>query len=204
MGSGSSSVYVSDKKDKEDVDEQIDVIALFSALFKLSPVFDVNECLTQSLCNGIMSSKHTCFDDQFVAVEKWVQKYGGDALTMQEIYHLIKYVELYKLNRGRVGKTFSNISAFSDATVEDDGFVPSSAMESEKVEPESLASLMCPFRSDFASWTAEIRAAEADKFFENDDNSTLLLENLDSTQRVGDASMSRIRGYSDMSDLSCE
>jgi hypothetical protein len=122
--------------------DEIDVNVLFGALLKLSFTFDVKDSMMISMIDEIRSDKHTTFDDQFVGVEKWIQRHAspGTVLNVTEIYFLIRYVALYD---------------------------PIHEEESEPTGGGSAVNnqcrLMCPYRHELATWTAEIRGKEMNR-----------------------------------------
>mmetsp|Transcript_16060 Transcript_16060/g.26940 ORF Transcript_16060/g.26940 Transcript_16060/m.26940 type:complete len:217 (+) Transcript_16060:90-740(+) len=214
MGSGvAKNIPAELRVEKEDVDETIDVDTLYSALYKLTPVFEINETLVLGLTSEVIDAKHCSFDEKFLAVEDWVERYCDTYLTPPEIFHLIKYIELYHYPRavsvsspppppplptdpertldspGTEGNLHSFMNAINDE--------PSD----EAAETGSL-SLMCPFMSDFASWSAEIRSVELEKSISErssvgiDDSLRLSLQG-DNFTMMG----RRGRGNSDMSDI---
>ena len=123
-------------------EDQINVKILFSALHKISGVFEIKESLRTSL----IDPNHTSFNQQFVAVEKWIKKYCDVNVTAEEINYLIKYVELYQP-------------------------LPNSASplgKEQALSPKENASdnecrLMCPYRHEMASFTGQIRNKEAER-----------------------------------------
>jgi hypothetical protein len=139
-----------DEDEDEDEDEEIHIDVLFPALLKFSFIFDVDYSIATRLIAVIVSSDHTCYEDQSSAVKRWAQKYADleSKLTSSEIYHLIKYVELY-----------NNDNEASGVDV--------------KGSIEERCRLMCPFRCEVAAWTAEIRGLQMHKsvrkIMQNDD-----------------------------------
>lgn len=122
---------------------QIEVDVLFSALLKLSCVFEVEESLITSLTDEIIAPEHTTFNDQFVAVQEWIKNHCAGAiveLTAEEIDFLIQYVELY------FDENFEN---------------PDTLLTGTKSPGGRRCPLMCPYRSDLPALTAEIRRQEA-------------------------------------------
>ena len=128
------------ENEDEDEDEEIDIDVLFPALLKFSFIFDVDYSLATRLIAVIVSSDHTCYEDQSSAVKRWAQKYADleSKLTSSEIYHLIKYVELY-----------NNDNEASGVSV--NGSI------------EERCRLMCPFLCEVPAWTAEIRGLQMHK-----------------------------------------
>mgnify|MGYP003387304609 len=132
--------------------DQIDVATLFSALVKLSFVFEIKDSLALSLTAEINNPKHANFDAQFVAVEAWMVKHGrhghrGSAadLTAKEIDYLIQYVELYE----PLPEEKEAVSVHSN----------NNADMSDWVTP--VCPLTCPRVSELAALTGEIRSQEA-------------------------------------------
>ena len=114
-------------------DGEIDIKELFSALRKLSGLFELDESLTRKLAETVLDPQHTCGNTQFHAVKTWIRLYDGDArLTLQEILTVIKYVELFR----QVGD------------------------DSPEEPPEQY--LTCPNRSDVPGLTGKVRSLEAD------------------------------------------
>jgi hypothetical protein len=179
----------------DDVDDQIDVDVLFGALFKLAPVFEIKEDLVNQLVNVVMDESYTCFDDQFHEVEAWIDKHGDAYLSPQEIYYLIKYVELYETPppEAEGGGFVVDVEegSRSGAMIDE----PSVAAASEG----GTVSLMCPFRSDFASWSAEIRSVELERTLSNEDQTLFRMGSLGDKDSWRSAR--RARTNSDMSDI---
>jgi hypothetical protein len=194
--------------DSNDIyDDSIDVDVLYHALYQLLPTFEIKESLMNSLINEIFDSKHVCFNDQFIGVREWVDKHAaGVHLSPDEVYNVIKYVELYQ----HLPDTETTGAEVDDqaAARGSDG---SNAIEIDTESSEeavacgtswSVASLMCPYRSDVAVWTADIRRVELRKnaWKENDSSRR---STMDGNQ--GDAHCfvaRRPRFYSDASDFS--
>ena len=125
-------------------DDAIDVKTLFAALLKLSHTFNIKFSTMTSLLAVIRSERHTCFDDQFVGVEKWITRHSapGTQLSPNEIYNLIRYVNLY------------------DPPTEDTVYMTRDVR------------LLCPYRCDVAAWIAEIRGQEMMKTVQRQDSWT--------------------------------
>lgn len=210
MGSGiAKNIPAELQVEKEDVDEMIDVDTLYTALFKLTPVFEIKEALVLELTNEVTDPKHFSFDEQFLAVKDWVEKYCDTYLTPPEIFHLIKYIELYHKRPVTVCPPLppppTGHEPYRDSPgVKSDSQSTSSAINDEpskEAEETGSVSLMCPFRSDFASWSAEIRSVELEKSI-----SERCSGSKGESMRLGlqgdDFILSRrARGNSDMSDI---
>lgn len=186
MGSGSST---HEKPQQTDSGCNINVNFLFEALNKLALVFEVNESLTISLCDEILDSNHPDRDSQYRGVEEWVKKYGDCELTPQEIFHLIKYVELYVPVAPMV-----SIDADSPLEAQLSG-------DSEDV----FLPLMCPYQGgvDFATWAAAIRSEEHKKTLPSKENETLRFESFEYTVENEGFRTLRGRAHSDMSEEYC-
>ena len=192
MGAGSSTNKPLQTETEND-DGEIDVNTLFQALLKLSCVFEVKDSLKRSLTDEITDPKHTSFDAQFFAVEEWIKKYGDADLTPQEMYYLIKYVELYE------PLPENNKSSVSETNV-DSSLVKHPSCESEG--SDHACPLTLPYRSGMAAWTAEIRSEELKKIIFKDDE-TLRFDSFEYNHRNGDGCVSgRPRFDSNVSDLS--
>lgn len=196
MGSGISSEKPL-RTQADDMDDQIDLQALFNALLKLSCVFEIKESLTKSLIDVVTDYKYTNFDAQFFGVEEWIKKFGDEDLTPQEIYALIKYVELYEPISAQVKQ------------MHDVPFSEVNPMDEYSIEEENKCPLICPYRSDIAEWTATIRSQELkkDAFFKNDNSSHMSARSFHTASvsfnsfNEEDGVRNRKRGDSDMSDL---
>lgn len=123
---------------------------LFSALRKLSPLFVTDEYLSKSLTNEIMDKKHINLQAQFAGVKEWVKKHGRDGgdcigtylnLTVEEIDHLIQYVEMFFDNNQEI--------------LPEDANKPKSASADRRNCP-----LMHPHRADLILATDVIRSSE--------------------------------------------
>jgi hypothetical protein len=123
---------------QESIVEEIDVLILFSALHKLSYLFDIKYSMTTSLIAEIYNPMHVKFEDQFLAVINWVERHSDASMTVAEVCCLIKYVELYK-------------------PPAEDSVTTTVALMSTQCR------LLCPYLSEKASWTAEIRHQELHK-----------------------------------------
>ena len=126
--------------------EEIDADILFPTLLKLSFTFDLDYSIARKLIAEIVSSDHTSFDEKCSAVGRWEHKYAdlNSKLSYTEISHLIKYVELYNNDNESWGVNVKS--------------------HSEMVKTiEERCRLMCPFVSEIAAWTAEIRGCEMHK-----------------------------------------
>lgn len=192
MGSGASTerekVIPPPDEGSVDKDSKINVEVLFSALYKLMCVFEIKESLTMSLSNKILDPTHANFDCQFHGVEEWVKKHGDCELTPQEIYHLIKYVELYK-------PAPSNDKKFCDAENHPNTLESWDSLSDMNV----VLPLICPFRKDVAEWTASIRKEETYKATFKD-NDTLRFESFDYSCPA--TRTARVRFNSDVSEES--
>lgn len=134
--------------------DHINVEIVYGALFKLSCLFEIDESLTRSLSDEILDLKHVDFNEQFVAVEAWIQKHCADSksrLTSQEIDYLIQYVELYRPTEKSQANTTEKCSLYALYT------------ESEMTDSEPRSPLICPYRHEIPSLTGDIRSREAKK-----------------------------------------
>jgi hypothetical protein len=126
--------------------EEIDADILFPTLLKLSFIFDLDYSIARKLIAAIVSSDHISFDDKCSAVGRWEHQYAdlNSKLSYSEISQLIKYVELYNNDNESWGVNVKS--------------------HSEMVKTiEERCRLMCPFVSEIAAWTAEIRGCEMHK-----------------------------------------
>lgn len=137
--------------------DEIDVNVLFAALLKLSFTFDVKDSMMTSLIDEIRNDRHTCFDDQFVGVEKWIKRHAAPetSLTANEMFYLIRYVDLYEPCIEEEG-TMSPSRKFKSSSKRDASYEIAASSQRD-------VRLMCPYRSDVAAWTAEIRGQEMSK-----------------------------------------
>ena len=136
---------------------EVDVDILYSALLKLTAIFEINESLMTGLTDEIVDPKHANFKEQFMAVEEWIMKHGDGYdidMTGEEIDHLIQYVHLYQPlpeeDEGcdeAVGISGSGSYAESETTETSRGDCP----------------LVCPPRHELAALTGDIRTQEAKK-----------------------------------------
>jgi hypothetical protein len=161
-----------ERRNSDSDGREIDINLLFTALLKLSFIFDLKESLTKRLIAIIIDPKYSDFTDQYVAVEKWVNNYADTNLECEEICHLISYVKLYD-NEG------------SDAASPVRGTSRSSISPSVSVvnRIDECCRLVCPFRCELASWTAEVRHQELVRTSRMSSANVLL----DSTTRVENA-----------------
>ena len=83
-------------QDEDDDDEDINEDHLYSALFKLSFLFEINESLKRKLTEIICHIPHPCRESQVECVRNWIEDYVCKSLDDDEILNLIKYVELYE------------------------------------------------------------------------------------------------------------
>lgn len=180
-------------KHDDDDGDQINATVLFTGLMKLSCIFEINESLTRSLIDEVMNDKHKCFDDQFFGLEDWITKHSDANLSPQEIYSVIKYVELY------------------ESLPADDKKPSIEGGSLEKAGVDTTACpLMCPYRSDLAVWAATIHRKEVDKIYGDMDvdttmHDTMRMDSLECTEDdEGDGStFTRLRNRtaSDVSDV---
>jgi hypothetical protein len=145
-------------KRQDSFDDEIDVDKLFSALLKLSFTFDVKESMTTNLVAEITNPQYASVDEQFVAVEKWVNTYADTKLQISEIMNLIKYVELFVPSQDNNAFSCDITESSSGNNESKDG----STNSCNNVQQPSCR-LMCPYRSEIATWTAEIRRQELNK-----------------------------------------
>lgn len=141
--------------DPEEVDSfeenEIDVSKLFSALHKLSFIFELKDSMTTSLISEICSPHHDTFNKQFLAVEAWTKRNSDYAISACEICSLIKYVELYEHTPLTQTGSTDELSSSTHSSSPPAGDVA------------AQCGLVVPFRSDIAAWTAEIRGREVIK-----------------------------------------
>jgi hypothetical protein len=145
---------VEEEKEESIREESINAELLFSALLKLACTFEIKDNLTISLISEISDPKHIKFNEQFVAVEKWIQKNSDAQMSASEIHCLIKYVKLYEPS-----PEDTHASNPLGWHIIDD----SSSIRTMADDVSKRCRLMCPYRSEVESWTAEIRREEAKK-----------------------------------------
>lgn len=175
MGSGISSTKAYLPANRAAInDNLINVSSLIEGLMKLANIFEVHYSLAASLTNEVLDPKHADFDSQFHGVEEWMKKHGNCELTPQEIYHLIKYVEL-----GKSRHVSGCCSVDADSPLQAD-------QPSCDSDVEVSLSLLHPQQRDVMAWTAVIRQEEI-----------CLNSHAESTQN---ARTLRVRFYSDVSD----
>ena len=207
MGSGVSSHAKQSDSPRED-ENQIDISILYSCLQKLSFAFEIKESLTRNLADEILDPAHKTFDDKFYGVEKWLQKYTDTELTPEEMYQVIKYVELFDDEKPEDDCTttmFPPISSSIDSVSQrvlseelnatqqhrrqtqssespcDSAVI--SPMESN--EGKNFPQLFCPFRSKIGAWILSIRQQEQKRdVFKIEDDNTQHLSNVDDDERL--------------------
>ena len=153
MGGGSSTEMKREEPSSEEQererDDQININVLYSALQKLSFAFEVKESLTTSLTEEILHPVHKTFDDKLFGVEEWLRKFTDVDLTHEEIYHLIKYVEVFqsspKVSEAGTKDTLihsDSVASSSEAIPSDNlNFAPVSRAESLNSQPGRSDSL---------------------------------------------------------------
>ena len=135
-----------------DENHEIDVNVLFSALLKLSFIFELKESLTKRLIATIIVPEYRDFTEQYMAVEKWVNNYADTKMECEEISHLISYVELYKDNIFE-----EHLQKLKSGTA---SVTPCLSALSVVDDIDRCCRLICPYRCELVSWTAEIRHQE--------------------------------------------
>jgi hypothetical protein len=142
-----------DDDDDDDYENQeIDANVLFSALLKLSFIFELKESLTKRLIATIIVPEYRDFTEQYMAVEKWVNNYADTNMECEEICHLISYVELYKDNIFE-----EHLQKLNPGTA---SVTPCLSALSVVDDIDRCCRLICPYRCELVSWTAEIRHQE--------------------------------------------
>ena len=119
--------------DVDDDDDEIDINDLYSALLKLSGIFEMDESLPRSLVKTIEDPAHETFDSQLFAVAKWIWRHDDDTnINALEMAALITYVDLFSSTKG------------------------------ECCEDEGECCLVCPKRCEVLStFTGKVRSLEA-------------------------------------------
>ena len=146
--------YVWEGDEEDDVHEDF----LYSALFKLSHIFELNESLKEEITAVVCHIAYTCLSEQCQAVSGWIEEHAYTKLNYGEILNLIKYVELYE------PPLLSEEEFYNEAS-------------QEKVESRDYSHLDCPFRCDIADWSAEIKRQRLSKIISQCQSSD--------TERVG-------------------
>jgi len=125
---------------RQGVEDEINIQVLFSALEKLTCVFELKDSLPRSFSENIMDERHNSHNDVFAATESWLGKYSDTNVTHREMIELIKYVKLNTQQNQRVFSVDEKVEA---------------------LEVTYFGYLVCPFRSSVLSWGDEIRKMEA-------------------------------------------
>ena len=139
--------WVSDDEEEDDVHEGF----LYSALFKLSHIFELNESLKEELTAVTCRVPYSSESKQCQAVQDWIEEHAYTKLNSGEILNLIKYMELYE-----------------PPLLSDDEFCGKGADCVEvslggKEKPRDYSHLDCPFRCDIAVLSAEIQRQHLSK-----------------------------------------
>lgn len=116
---------------------KVDADLVFSALLKLSFIFEVEESLMLEMVTKICDPNYINIEERYKRVKKWTNNIADEDLQCEEVLELIKYVQLYEKS-----------SAISSNTIE------------KWTDINMRCRLMCPFRCEMAPWTAEIRHEE--------------------------------------------
>ena len=131
---GDSSVSVSDALMLR---EHVDVDLLFSALLKMSYIFELKESLMMELISRIILYSEV--KKQYDTVDLWIfQTFPDVTLTTGEVEEVIKYVKLYEIQSNK-------------ATISQDQKVKDIAARCQ---------MMCPMRCEKETWTRNIREQE--------------------------------------------
>jgi hypothetical protein len=131
---GDSSVSVSDALR---IREYVDVDLLFSALLKMSYIFELKESLMMELISRIILYSEV--KKQYDTVDLWIfQTFPDVTLTTEEVEEVIKYVKLYEIQSNK-------------ATISQDQKVKDIAARCQ---------MMCPMRCEKETWTRNIREQE--------------------------------------------
>ena len=174
-----------DKKDNNDVTYssrysqnitfvgEIKFSTLLSALNKLSFLFEVNECVANSLIDEILDERHVCYESQSNSVAELVSKHSDLELTPYEVLNLIKYVEVHQFKQCDDKVRVVEQHAETKCEVEQSEFVKNgdgSSNHSNRTLNEALTEenlggtvyppLFCPIRSDVFEWMKAIRRKE--------------------------------------------
>ena len=119
-------------------DYEIDENYVYSALFKLSFLFEIDAMAPMKMTKSICENKFRFnFDDQCKLLKAWTNHHFDVKLNADEARNLLKYVKLYTPpvsppKGGDVGSTGGSYDDFD------------------------YSHLVCPFRCNFAAWSAEI------------------------------------------------
>ena len=152
MGGGSSVPAEENRneteKEEREREDQININVLYSALQKLSFAFELKESLTRSLTDVILDPAHKTFDDKLYGVEEWLRKFTVVELTHEEMYHLIKYVEVLKsCSQEKTNDVKRHPPIHSDSVASGSEPIPSDNLNfGDMIRAESLSSR--PGRSD--------------------------------------------------------
>jgi hypothetical protein len=131
---GDSSVSVSDALR---IREYVDVDLLFSALLKMSYIFELKESLMMELISRIILYSEV--KKQYDTVDLWIfQTFPDVTLTTEEVEEVIKYVKLYEIQSNK-------------ATISQDQKVKDIAARCQ---------MMCPMRCEKETWVKNIREQE--------------------------------------------
>ena len=80
----------------DDDEDEIDVEFVYTALFKMSFFFEIDESLKEKLVTVICHTPHYSERERLFAVQKWIKAKLSTSLKYQETINLIKYMELYE------------------------------------------------------------------------------------------------------------
>ena len=117
--------------------EYVDVDLLFSALLKMSYIFELNESLMTELISQIILYSEV--KKQYDTVDLWIfQTFPDVTLTTGEVEEVIKYVKLYEIQSNK-------------ATISQDQKVKDIAARCQ---------MMCPMRCEKETWVKNIREQE--------------------------------------------
>ena len=149
--SSSASNDLSQKAAIEEDEYEMDENYVFSALFKLSFHFEIDESAPRKLTNLIVTSregKHNYYtnhrDDRACVVRSWAKEYAKARLSFNEVHNLIKYVELYSPSQQQESEM--PVSEVKDDDEYHDG----------DNDGQDYNHLVCPYRCEMAAWSAEI------------------------------------------------
>ena len=130
---------------------EIDVESLYSALFKLSSIFELNESMPKKLVMEVCYAPCSTSKSQYRSVKNWARAYAHVSLTNNEAKNLIKYVKLYEPDPPSDG---NGHNAEYQQEVSSKG-------NDVKFQPDhdynfDCSHLVCPFLCDMSAWKAEI------------------------------------------------
>ena len=148
----------------EDEEDEMDENYVYSALFKLTFHFEIDELAPKKLTNVVVKSRGDNHDNRCNAVRSWAKCYTGTRLSLNEANNLIKYVELYTLApqhangqpQGFVGTDPNPIDTAKGAEVRQDECGGND-------DNQDFSHLTCPYRCEMAAWSAEINRQKLSK-----------------------------------------